>query len=560
MCVAHDNTNTPALSISGDDNGKPLFHCHAGCSQEEILEALRAKGIWPPPEEKNLTVANLAAEKSLPEQLMCESGFADDTSNGQDVVRIEYEGRNGETLCTRYRAAGKRFWFRKGNKQQLYGLWRLKTTEDVILVEGETDCIALWDAGFNAIGVPGAEAWHERFADSLEHCPTIRAHIEPDGGGEKLRAKLEKSRLASKMLFFTVSGAKDPCELRAKDISGFPAAMRTALQGATGSPQPDAPPPARDPLGWLEDYEMTTTETEQLSAPEWVEVGLIVAGHVIVVAAKPNGGKTTIFFYYGAKWAQRGFIVVYVHADTNPSDAKGMWEVARSAGMRYLTPDLKVGKSMSDVVERLKQLALSDADLTGQIWIFDTLKKMGNVINKAALRELLMMLRKLSARGMTVIVLSHTNKYKNAEGEYQYEGTGDLEADVDELIYLEPRENPDKTLTVSTRCTKRRANIAEFTWDIQADRTVTQRDEYVDVAAEAQATVQREKDQPVIEAITECLSAGPKKQTEVIAYCQAIKIFEKRVRAVLKTYSGQLWKAEKLFEKNAWRYELLAKS
>ena len=42
-------------------------------------------------------------------------------------------------------------------------------------------------------------------------------------------------------------------------------------------------------------------------------------------------------------------------------------------------------------------------------------------------------------------------------GEFVFEGTADLESDVDELVYFEPRENPDKSLTVSTRCTKRRA-------------------------------------------------------------------------------------------------------
>jgi hypothetical protein len=237
QCPAHDDDHG-SLSI-GESKGKPLIHCHAGCSQAEVIEALRAKGIWPPPEKKDLTVAELAAEKGLPEQLMRDSGFADDTSNGQDVVRIEYEGANGEILCTRYRAAGKRFWFRKGGHQNLYGLPRLKTTESVILVEGETDSIALWAAGFNALGVPGANAWNERFAEHVESCPTIYVHVEPDDGGQEFKAALEMSRLAAKMVFFTVPGAKDPCELRAKDPSGFKSKMEAAI--ATAAPASAVP-------------------------------------------------------------------------------------------------------------------------------------------------------------------------------------------------------------------------------------------------------------------------------------------------------------------------------
>jgi hypothetical protein len=303
---------------------------------------------------------------------------------------------------------------------------------------------------------------------------------------------------------------------------------------------------------------MTDEEAQRIAEPTWVERGLFVESHVVAIVAKPNGGKTTIVFHLACRWPQLGYQVVYVHADTNPADAKRMREIARESGVRYLTPDLKVGKAMPDVVVELEGLAASDADLRGWVFIFDTLKKMANVIHKGALRDLLALMRKLSSRGMTVILLAHTNKYKNAEGEYQYEGTGDLLSDVDELIYFEPRPNPaDGSITVSTRKEKCRAEIVPMTWDIAADRSVRLREEYVDVAEEARAVKQREEDSPVIEAITECLAGGPKKQTEVIEYCRTLKVAEKRTRRVLMAYSGNLWKARRLFQKNAWSYELL---
>ena len=45
-CPAHNDRN-PSLSISGADNGKILVHCHAGCSQDAVIDALRARGLWP---------------------------------------------------------------------------------------------------------------------------------------------------------------------------------------------------------------------------------------------------------------------------------------------------------------------------------------------------------------------------------------------------------------------------------------------------------------------------------------------------------------------------------
>jgi len=44
-CPAHDDRG-PSLSIC-ERAGKVLVHCHAGCSQLEVIEALRALGLWP---------------------------------------------------------------------------------------------------------------------------------------------------------------------------------------------------------------------------------------------------------------------------------------------------------------------------------------------------------------------------------------------------------------------------------------------------------------------------------------------------------------------------------
>jgi putative DNA primase/helicase len=46
-CPAHDDRN-PSLSIRESD-GKVLVCCHAGCSQENVIAALKDLGIWEPP-------------------------------------------------------------------------------------------------------------------------------------------------------------------------------------------------------------------------------------------------------------------------------------------------------------------------------------------------------------------------------------------------------------------------------------------------------------------------------------------------------------------------------
>ncbi len=47
-CPAHDD-RTPSLSIKESHTGKILVHCFAGCSQDEVISALRNLGLWSKP-------------------------------------------------------------------------------------------------------------------------------------------------------------------------------------------------------------------------------------------------------------------------------------------------------------------------------------------------------------------------------------------------------------------------------------------------------------------------------------------------------------------------------
>ncbi len=44
-CPAHTDTN-PSLSIHVSTDHKLLLHCHAGCGQTRVIDALRSLGIW----------------------------------------------------------------------------------------------------------------------------------------------------------------------------------------------------------------------------------------------------------------------------------------------------------------------------------------------------------------------------------------------------------------------------------------------------------------------------------------------------------------------------------
>ncbi len=131
-CPAHDDS-TPSLSVR-DSGGRVLVHCHTGCSQDDLIAALRSRGLWPEREKPDWTPAERASwaaeqretERDLPaarywkkaavamiEDLLdvLKAGFFDPTQPTPDVSEIRrLAGRlsrirkaDGADLVTEYR-------------------------------------------------------------------------------------------------------------------------------------------------------------------------------------------------------------------------------------------------------------------------------------------------------------------------------------------------------------------------------------------------------------------------------------------------------------------------
>ena len=148
-----------------------------------------------------------------------------------------------------------------------------------------------------------------------------------------------------------------------------------------------------NPISWTEEFKVTQEEAEAFADPNFIIAGLIVQGQLHIIAAEPNGGKTTVFFYLAGEMVANGFRVVYVHADVSAGDSKEFVEKAEKEGISLLLPDMKVGKSMADIVAKLENQNKTASDLSGVVFIFDTLKKMADLINKSATKRIMSTLR-----------------------------------------------------------------------------------------------------------------------------------------------------------------------
>lgn len=55
LCCYHNNTDTPALSVTDNDDGSVTVYCHAGCNWKDVKKELANRGLLPEgkPEKKN---------------------------------------------------------------------------------------------------------------------------------------------------------------------------------------------------------------------------------------------------------------------------------------------------------------------------------------------------------------------------------------------------------------------------------------------------------------------------------------------------------------------------
>jgi hypothetical protein len=153
----------PSLSIDINDEGKPLFHCHGGCSQEDVFHTIRALNLLPELLERPDPLANI---KPIPKVEFQQEWIY--TDEDRQPVFVKQRLRVGETGKT-YRLykideAGRKQSSLSDARIVPYNLPALldaKTAgRNIFLVEGEKAADAIKSIGMIATTAhTGAGSW-----------------------------------------------------------------------------------------------------------------------------------------------------------------------------------------------------------------------------------------------------------------------------------------------------------------------------------------------------------------------------------------------------------------
>lgn len=204
-CPAHDDRN-PSLAIR-ECQGRLLVHCHAGCTQRAVIEALRRRGLCPE------GVQAEPAEQALP-PVVAEYVYTDE--RGTPLFRVT---RHEPKTFRQWRPDAKGGWLAglgRSTRIVPYRLRELIEAPIVFVVEGEKDVETLRAWGFVATCNPGgAGKWRPEFAEYFRGRTVI---VVPDcdrpGRAHAEQVKQSLKPVAAQLITVDLSddGAKDITE------------------------------------------------------------------------------------------------------------------------------------------------------------------------------------------------------------------------------------------------------------------------------------------------------------------------------------------------------------
>ena len=322
-----------------------------------------------------------------------------------------------------------------------------------------------------------------------------------------------------------------------------------------------------DPESWMSEFELSDAEVGAMLDAKFIIFALVISGQLTVIAAKPGSGKTSVLMHEAANAVRAGYRVVYVNMDCGAADLKYWHKLAKSGDFRMITPHFSGASGVDAWLLGLANMAGQPGDLSDLIIVIDTLKKIADLMNKSRMKKTMNLLRALTAKGATVVCLAHCNKHRDPAGKLIFEGVGDIEADCDNLVYLESEKGIDGIRMVSTEPSDKVRGVFEpRTWRIRPDRSVEALEAFVDVRATTAASLQRDKDETCIESITAGIREGHHKRVALLDFVTTHNISKREYDAIIKRYcQGQadakttpLWRNRKQFKDNANYYELLA--
>lgn len=297
--------------------------------------------------------------------------------------------------------------------------------------------------------------------------------------------------------------------------------------------------------------------TEKLNLPEIELAGPLVKRSINLLIAQSGSGKSLCAFVIGWKEIQsKSFAqMIYFDLDNPGTLVKERYSSFTSNSIAYLNSldIMQMDYLGNGTVRNKTQYALellAEADIPESLIIIDTLQQIADYNDIKELEKLFVLLRNLTFKGHTVLLLHHKSSKKESQ---PFKGLSYIFDSADITYELEPdkdREGLIKVITLKT--TKNRFSSGFNRFVISVDTEKPENIQYGE-------NVFFEEEIPVKEQILAVLKNNPNiKQQDLIALVRPnVQAGEKKIRTVLnKLVALEIVLVDQRKKKNAKLYSI----
>ena len=438
---------------------------------------------------RKIAVNDLAKDKAIPQDFLHELGL----QNTADGIVIPYRLMDGseaprQRLRTALQANKGSYWLPKKSLEATvpYGLDRLGEARKqgyIVLVEGESDCWAMWLNGFPAMGIPGAGMTKTLRREQLEGITTLYVYQEPDSGGtafvQGIARQLQTLGWKNEVFVLSIEGVKDPNELHKNDPNQFKEKFQAALESAKSKPlllEQD-----REQKSFVDGLLQSVTfdlnsPIADLNTEKVVVENLLCADDLALWVGHEKQRKSTLLLQFCSCLASgRSFLgfripqpvrVLYFDAESKRHDLAKRW-----AGIQQILPEseqqrvrenlkliegrklLAHGLSLDIKAQTLEEIIKKNE--TAQLIVLDPLRIFytGDEDKSSQVCEAMTQLRRI-AHGRALIIVHHARKRNNSPNQLHLDddpyawsdntrGSNAWKAHADSIILQELRNDDE---------------------------------------------------------------------------------------------------------------------